>query len=135
MADEWYLPVVDSESEPYWAGAREGKLMIMRCRACGGNYFYPRRYCPACWSDDTEWLQASGKGTVYTYSIIHQNPAPPFRDMVPYAVVIADLDENVRFTANWARDVDLSKLTVGTRVGVEFEAINERISLPRFRPI
>lgn len=132
--DEWYFPVIDSETEPYWDAAREGRLLIMHCRACDQPYFYPRRYCPSCWSEDTEWRQASGQGTVHTYSIIHQNPAPPFRDRTPYAVVIADLDEGVRYTANWAWDEDLAKLQVGTPVRVEFQAVSDRISLPVFRP-
>jgi hypothetical protein len=133
--NDWYLPVIDSESEPFWRAAREGRLLIMRCRACDRPYFYPRRYCPRCWSDQTEWLQATGRGRVYTYSIIHQNPAPPFSDRVPYAVVIVDLDEGVRVMGNWDRSVDFDKLAVGAAVQVVFESVTNEIALPRFRPV
>jgi uncharacterized OB-fold protein len=133
--NDWYLPQVDSESEPFWQACREGRLLIMRCRACDRSYFYPRRYCPRCWSDETEWLEASGRGTVHTYSVVHQNPAPPFRDWAPYAVVLVDLEEGVRVMANWDRAADLDRLAVGLPVQVTFEAVSDEISLPRFRPI
>ena len=134
MDDRWYLPLIDPESEPFWQAAREGRLLIMHCRPCDRPYFYPRRYCPRCWSDQTEWREASGRGTVHTYSVIHQNPAPPFSDWCPYAVVLVDLEEGVRVMANWDRSVALDKLAVGLPVEVTFEAITEEISLPRFRP-
>lgn len=130
-----YLPVIDSESEPFWRAAREGRFLIMRCRPCDRSYFYPRRYCPRCWSDETEWQQASGRGTVHTYSIVHQSPAPPFSDWVPYAVVLVDLDEGVRVMANWDRSASLDRLAVGAQVEVVFEPITDDISLPRFRPL
>src|SRR5258708_4439669 len=132
--NEWYLPLLDSETEKFWEGARDGKLLIMHCRACDTPYFYPRRYCPACWSDDTEWQEASGAGTIYSYSVVHQNPAAPFKDWCPYAVVLVDLKEGPRIMANWDRSQDLGKLSVGLPVTVSFEAINEQISLPRFGP-
>ena len=134
MDEHWYLPLIDSESAPFWEAAREGRLLIMRCRACDRPYFYPRRYCPRCWSDETEWREASGRGTVHTYSVIHQNPAPPFSDWCPYAVVLVDLEEGVRLMGNWDRSIDLYRLAVGLPVEVTFEAITEEISLPRFRP-
>ncbi len=132
--NDWYLPQIDSESEPFWRAAREGRLMIMHCRACDRPYFYPRRYCPRCWSDETEWREASGRGTIYTYSVVHQNPAPPFRDWAPYAVLLVDLDEGVRVMADWDRESALDRLAVGLPVQVTFEAVSDDISLPRFRP-
>ena len=132
--NDWYLPLVDSESEPFWQAAREGRFLIMYCRPCEQAYFYPRRYCPRCWSDETEWREASGRGTVYTYSVVHQNPAPPFRDWCPYAVVLVDLDEGVRVMGNWDRAADLDALAVGLPVQVTFEQMNDEIALPRFRP-
>ncbi len=132
--NDWYLPQIDSESEPFWRAAREGRLMIMHCRACDRPYFYPRRYCPRCWSDETEWREASGRGTIYTYSVVHQNPAPPFRDWAPYAVLLVDLDEGVRVMADWDRESALDRLAVGLPVQVTFEAVSDDVSLPRFRP-
>jgi uncharacterized OB-fold protein len=132
--NDWYLPVIDSESDPFWAALREGRFLIMHCRACDRPYWYPRRYCPRCWSDETEWREASGRGTVYTYSVVHQNPAPPFNDWCPYAVVLVDLDEGVRVMGNWDREVSLDGLAVGTAVHVAYERVTDEITLPRFRP-
>jgi hypothetical protein len=133
--NDWYLPLIDSESEPFWQAARERRFLIMHCRSCDRPYFYPRRYCPRCWSDETEWREASGRGTVYTYSVVRQNPAPPFRDWCPYAVVIVDLEEGVRVMGNWDRAADLDAIAVGLPVQVTFESMNDEISLPRFRPV
>jgi uncharacterized OB-fold protein len=132
--NDWYLPVPDQESEPFWQAAKEGRFLIMHCRTCDRTYFYPRRYCPHCWSDETEWRESSGRGMVYTYSVVHQNPAPPFNEWTPYAVVLVDLEEGVRVMANWDREASLEALAVGAAVAVTFEAINDTISLPRFRP-
>src|SRR3990170_2546331 len=135
MTQDWYLPLVDSESRPFWQAAREGRFLIMHCRACDRPYFYPRRYCPRCWSDETEWREASGRGTGDTYSIVYQKQAPPFSDRGPYVAVIVDLDEDVRIMGNWDRSVALDKLAVGLPVEVTFEAVTDEISLPRFRPV
>jgi uncharacterized OB-fold protein len=134
MNEDWYLPLIDSESEPFWAAALEGRFLIMQCRACNRPYWYPRRCCPRCWSDETEWREASGRGTVHTYSVIHQNPAPPFSDWCPYAVVLIDLEEGVRIMANWDRTVPLDRLEVGSLVKVTFEQVTGEIALPRVRP-
>jgi uncharacterized OB-fold protein len=132
--EDWYLPVIDAESEPFWAAARKGKLLIMQCRPCNAPYWYPRRYCPRCWSDDTDWREASGRGTIYTFSVVRQNPAPPFVDWCPYAVVLVDLEEGVRMMANWDRSVPLETLSCGVHVRIVFERINDDVCLPRARP-
>ncbi len=96
----WHLPEPDTETGPYWEAAREGRLLIKQCRSCGQPFFYPRARCPRCWSDDTEWREAAGTGTVYTYTVVHQNDLSPFRDRVPYVVAVVELDEGVRITSN-----------------------------------
>ena len=64
------IPVVSNWSQPFWDAAREEKLVIQHCRDCGKNIFYPRIACPQCFSDNLEWIKASGKGTVYTYTVV-----------------------------------------------------------------
>src|SRR5205823_8188759 len=95
-----HLPQSDLETQPYWEAAREGRLLIKECRACGEAFFYPRTYCPRCWSDDTDWKESSGRGHVYTYTVVHQNDLPPFNERVPYVVAIVELEERVRMTLN-----------------------------------
>ena len=82
------LPTPDISTEPYWAAARDGRLLIQRCGTCGCAYFYPRSFCPECWSEDVAWEQASGLGTLYTFSIVRRNDLPPFPDRVPYVAAL-----------------------------------------------
>src|SRR5437763_15163606 len=89
----WHLPVADLETREYWEAARGGRLLIKECRACGESFFYPRTYCPRCWSSDTEWKESTGRGRVYTFTVVHQNDLPPFNDRVPYVVAIVELEE------------------------------------------
>jgi len=131
----WYLPIPDSESEPFWNAAAEGRLVYQHCRSCGNDYHYPRARCPQCWSDQVEWRDASGRGTVYTYSVVRQNPIPPFRERVPYAVGIVELEEGPRMMSALveARPEDI-------RIGLPVEVVFEReggddgMVVPRFRP-
>ncbi len=96
----WHLPVADVETREYWDATARGELLIKHCNACGRDYFYPRDHCPSCWSTDTAWKRAGGRGHVYTFTIVKQNDLPPFRDRLPYVIAIIELDEGVRMTAN-----------------------------------
>ena len=67
------LPNPDDDTEPFWNGCRDGRFLIKRCTDCGRASFYPRPFCPRCWSERVEWEQASGRATLYTWSVVHQN--------------------------------------------------------------
>jgi uncharacterized OB-fold protein len=127
------LPTPDEDTRPFWDAARAGRLVIKRCRACGRAHHYPRPFCPYCWSRDVAWEDARGTGTVYTYSVVHQNDLPPFNERVPYVAAIVELDEGPRAMTNII-DCDIDALRVGMRVAVEFRAISEDICVPVFRP-
>lgn len=133
----WHLPVPDSETAPYWEATREGRLLIKHCTACGKAFFYPRTYCPACWSADTEWVEASGLGTVYTFTVVHQNDLPPFNDRVPYVVAIVELEEGVRMTAN-VEGIEPADVRCDMAVRVAFReetrTEDDVVALPVFRP-
>ena len=122
-------PVATAETQPYWDAARESRLMVQRCRACGRHQFYPRAFCAACLSDDIEWVQATGTGRIYTFTIcrIAANAAMT----APYAVALIDLDEGVRMLANLV-DCDLALIRCGGRVQVRFEPISDEFTLPQF---
>jgi hypothetical protein len=132
----WHLPIADSETAAYWDATRLGKLLIKECNTCGRVFFYPRAACPFCWSDDTVWREASGLGRVYTFTVVHQNDLPPFRDRVPYIVAVVDLDEGVRMTTN-IEGIDPELVRCGMRVQVgfrdEMRGEDEVVSLPVFR--
>ncbi|MGH7857355.1 MAG: Zn-ribbon domain-containing OB-fold protein [Candidatus Binatia bacterium] len=129
-----HLPIPDGETEPYWEGARQERLRLKRCRPCDRTFFYPRSHCPRCWSTDTDWIEASGRGTIYSYTVIAHSDVAPFKDWIPYVVALVDLDEGPRMVTNvvGAAPEDLS---VGRRVEVVFDRIDDRITLPRFRLI
>ena len=132
----WHLPQPDVETQPYWDAARDGKLLVKECRACGRSFLYPRAYCPRCWSADTAWKEATGRGTVYTFTVVHQNDLPPFNERVPYVVAIVELEEGVRMTSN-VEGVAQDDVSCGMAVRVAFreeQRDGETVALPVFRP-
>lgn len=127
------LPTPDAETQPFWDAAREGRLLLRRCGSCGETHFYPRRFCPSCWSDDVEWVEAGGRATLYTWSVVHANDLPPFAERLPYVAAIVDLDEGPRMMTNVV-DCDADALTVGMALTVTFEQRTDDVSVPVFRP-
>ena len=125
------LPVPDGDTKPYWDAAREHRLVIQRCRDCQKAIFYPRSVCPHCMSDRIDWIDASGRGTIYSYVVVHRAP-PAFADLAPYIVALIDLDEGVRLMSNIV-DGARSNVTIGAAVEVMFDDVTTEISLPRFR--
>lgn len=126
------LPLPDEASKPFFDGAMEGKLMLMRCRDCGRARLPSRKHCDSCLSENTEWFQASGKGTVRTFGVMHQKYHPAFFEELPYNLAVVELEEGPRITSN-IRGIDNSKITVGMAVNVEFEKY-EDVAIPKFRP-
>ena len=84
---EWNkpLPTVVGETRAYWDACRRGQLLIQRCDKCNEYQFYPRGICSHCWSENPSWVQASGKGTVWTYTVTYQNRTTGF-DQGPYVL-------------------------------------------------
>ena len=132
----WHLPVADLETREYWEAARGGRLLIKECRACGESFFYPRTYCPRCWSSDTEWKESTGRGRVYTFTVVHQNDLPPFNDRVPYVVAIVELEEGVRLTSNieGCEPDDVRCDMLVTAAFRQEQRDDETVSLPVFEP-
>ncbi len=127
------LPVVTDESRPFWEGCRQGKLLLQYCEQCQRHQFYPRLYCMQCGSDELHWVEASGHGVIYSYTIIHQNKSAEFMHDTPYNVAIVQLAEGPRMMSNIV-DIAPDDLRVGLSVTVVFEPVTDSISLPRFRP-
>lgn len=126
------LPTPTAETAHYWSAALEGRLKVQYCRACARHQFYPRRFCTQCLSDGIEWVQASGRGRVYTYTVCHVAGHPAFESRVPYAIGMIELDEGVRMLAGIVGQ-DLQHLAIGAPVEVCFEQISNEIALPMFR--
>ncbi|MET7450607.1 OB-fold domain-containing protein [Streptomyces sp. NPDC005574] len=90
------MPEPDPFTRTYWDAAAGGRLLLRRCGACGRAHHYPREFCPHCWSEDVTWEDASGRATLYTWSVVHRNDLPPFGDRVPYVAAVVDLAEGPR---------------------------------------
>jgi hypothetical protein len=127
------LPTPDPATQRWWDAAREGRLLVKRCADCGRAHFYPRPFCPHCWSENVDWEQASGRGTLYTWSVVHQNDLPPFNERVPYVAAIVELEEGPRMMTNIV-DCDPAELTVGMPVEVVFRPETDDVTLAVFRP-
>lgn len=125
------LPEPTELSRPFFEGARRGALMIQRCAECGTFQLPGRFACDECLAPNPEWVEASGHATVFTYTIVHQKYHPAFE--VPYNVVVVELEEGPRLVSSLV-GVEDADIRAGMEVEVLFEAINEEISLPRFRP-
>ena len=130
------LPTPQPESEFYWQKCREHGLWLRRCSACAQAYFYPRDICPGCFSRKTEWVQSSGRGSLYAFAVVHRPPTPAFRDEVPYVAAIVELAEGPRMATNLVEvEPDPAQLHIGMPVEVVFQDVDESISLPMFRPV
>ena len=94
------LPVPDDLSRPYWEAARDGTLLLQRCTSCGTHQFYPRPFCLACSGSDLEWVEATGKGSLHTFAVVHRTADPAFADDVPYVFAVVKLSEGPHLTVN-----------------------------------
>ncbi len=126
-------PIVNPIAKPYWDAAREDRFVLQKCSDCGQFIFYPRLFCPHCHSDNLTWERASGKGTVYSYTVVLSNPPSPFLDDVPYVVAIIRLEEGVQMLSNIV-SCRPEEVCCDMPVEVVFERLNDEFKLPMFRP-
>ncbi len=125
------LPAVSDLTRPFWHAASEGRLLLPRCRACGRHFFRPEVACTHCFATDWQWVEASGRGTLYSYTIVHRAPAPGF--VVPLVLAVVELDEGPVMFSNLVdcRDTDIR---IGMALRVRFEQVAHAVHLPRFVP-
>ncbi|HYU11876.1 MAG TPA: Zn-ribbon domain-containing OB-fold protein [Stellaceae bacterium] len=119
-------PPVNPETQPFWDATAQGKLLYKKCAACGEVHFYPRPHCPFCFSDKVEWQEASGRGTIYTYSVMRRAP-------VPYAIAYVTLAEGPTMMTNIV-DCDLNSIHIGQAVRLVFKASEGGPPVPMFTP-
>ena len=125
------MPVVDPGTKPFWDAARAHRLSIPRCNACGKHHFYPRELCPHCHSADLEWVDVSGKGEIYSYTIARKPAGPVFAADVPYVIAMIALDEGPRMLTNIVTD-DFETVRISDRVRVHFDDVTPDLTLPKF---
>jgi uncharacterized OB-fold protein len=127
------LPVPTKWSQPFWDGARQHKLLLKKCKACGHIDHPPYLYCTECLSDDHVWIETSGKATLYAFAINEYGVPFPFMPDLPYVLALVDLEEGPRMISNIV-ECDLKTLKNGMALEVVFEKVSEDIALPKWRP-
>ena len=125
------VPSPTPETQPYWDGLRQGRLRLQCCADCGKVRHYPRPVCDACWSMNTNWIDASGRGTVHSWTITHYAFHPGFKGDLPFILITVDLVEGVRMNAQ-VRGIEESQLQVGLPVKVAFDPVKPDLTLPVF---
>jgi uncharacterized OB-fold protein len=128
------VPIVNPWARPFWEAARERRLIIQKCGDCGKHIFYPRIACPHCFSDDVEWVESSGKGTIYSYTVVVNNAPSAFVHDMPYVVAIVRLEEGVQMLSNIV-GCDPEEVRCDMPVEVTFETLDDEFTLPKFRPV
>lgn len=146
MTEEAWLPVAAAETAavskpgvskpgasaaavgaaPFFAGAREGKLRLQRCRACGTWAFPLRTRCQACGSSAMQWRDASGRGTIFSHAVLHRPYHPWHQGRLPLVLAQIDLAEGVRLQSNIVdldADADADQIEAGREVEVAFETL------------
>lgn len=126
------VPVPTSLSAPYWEACQEGRLTFQRCVECRLVTFPPEPVCPGCMSDNLTWETSAGKGTVYSYSVLHREPSANFP--LPSVFAIVDVEEGYSMFSSIV-ECDPAELTIDMPVEVVFDQISDEISLPLFRPL
>ena len=126
-------PAVDWETRAYWEGAGRHELVLQRCRDCGTLQHRPRAVCASCLSGSIEHFRASGRGSVYTFSVTHQNQARGFREALPYVLAYVELEEGPRLLTNIVGCAP-DAVAVGMPVVVDYADVEGGIAIPRFRP-
>jgi uncharacterized OB-fold protein len=117
-------PSPTSETQAFWDAAAQGRFLIGRCGACGKAHWYPRTTCPFCWSEKTEWVEASGRGTIYSYSVMRRAPEP-------YVIAYVALAEGPTMLTNLV-DCDFDALAIGQAVRLKFSPSEGGPPVPTF---
>jgi hypothetical protein len=133
-------PVPDHQSAPFFDGALSGRLMLLRCDACG-TFQSPTAYlgvplrprCLECFSAALRWEASSGQATLYSYAVMHQLYDEAFADELPYNIAVVETAEGVRLTTQ-VIDCRPDELRVGIALEVVFERLSDDVAIPKFRP-
>lgn len=129
----------DTDTAPFWAAAREKRLVVQKCNGCGTLRFPPRPYCGACRSADMSWKDMSGRGKLWSFVVVHNPTMPDFADKVPFPVIVVELDDapGIRMTGNIVakpgaaiNSVDPKTLQIGAPLQVTFQPMADDVTLP-----
>ena len=127
-------PLIDDLTRPFWEAAREHRLVIQRCQDCRHFNHPPRPVCPACQSAALAFEPVSGRGTIYSFSVMYQPNVAGFGDELPYLNILVELEEQPRlFVVSDLPGAYREQVRIGGRVEVSFEDVDAELTLPKFR--
>ncbi len=127
---EMPLPHPTPLSKPHWDGCKEGKLRVQKCADCNAYIFIPAPCCSNCLGESLEWVDSSGRGELYSYTVVHRPQQPSFN--VPYIVAVIELEEGWYMLSN-LQDIAPEEVEIGMPLEVVFEKRSPEITLPLFR--
>ncbi len=128
------IPEVDPQLAPFFAAAKEHRLVVQRCAGCGAHRFPPRELCSGCLATASSWVDVSGRGEIFSFNVMHQIYHPAFAADVPYAVVVVKLAEGPKMISNLV-DCPVNEIRIGMPVEAVFEAVSPDVTLPKFRRV
>lgn len=126
------LPTITDANRPYWAGLKQRRVLFQACRSCAEKRVYAFRFCPHCASEESEWVEVSGKGEIWAVGAFHQVYFEGFRDEVPYNVVAVQLDGGPKIYSNVVGSPK-EAIAIGKRVEPVFEDVTPEVTLLKFR--
>lgn len=126
-----YLPRRTPDAEAYWEGTRQGELRYQVCDNCGSIVFHMRAVCPYCLSDELSLERSAGRGSVYSFTVVHRPPNPAYAGRAPYVLAIVALDEGFHMFTEIVH-ADPGQVAIGQRVRVVFEPVTPEVVLPKF---
>jgi uncharacterized protein len=125
------VPEPTTDTKPFWDALHQGAFKLQRCVDCGKVRHYPRPVCDGCWSMNADWIDASGRGTIHSWTITHHPFHPGFKADLPLVLLTVDLEEGVRMQAQ-ARGIAENDLRIGLPVKVGFNRVKNDLTLPVF---
>lgn len=129
------LPEITDLTRPFWAAARDSKLVMQKCAACGTMNFYPKPWCIECGDRRLDWVEVRPVGTVYSYTTattVMMN-LPGWKEDLPVVLCLVDLDDGPRMYAHLT-DCKPEDVRIGMRVQAHFQKISDEAGVPMFRP-
>jgi uncharacterized OB-fold protein len=126
------MPVVDADSAPYWEAAKEHRLLIQQCDACGTVRFPPVGICHNCRSFEYTWTPVT-EVTLYSWVVIDRPVIESLQSQAPYIAALVDLGDDIHMPTN-IMGIEPSRLEAGMALTVDFQDIEGGFSIPVFRP-
>jgi len=127
------LPKPDVISQKFWDATKRHELIVQRCKSCNQYIMYPREVCSRCLSTNLDWTKVSGKGRVYSYTVIHQPAHPGFAADIPYVLAIVELEEGPRLLTNIV-GCSPDEVKVDMPVTAVFDDVTPEVTLVKFKP-